>query len=221
MPFPSPKTYGGGLVRGENTLPWWFSSNAGFLLQLPVELFLINRVLKEDAGRWPQRPPQRCEVAPWDLRGKDCRALAHPVTGSGRRQLVLELCLTCVENPAWMVLGWIREEIQDPWGMFLLFRARSLSPSYVICTGWFLLSCKNGIDFRLYRWTEAVCHHFVPLLKLQFSKGKHKCNNICSTSLRSVTDTTCHVCPVDNRNHYYTKEEEKLCYMGKGTLILN
>lgn len=89
-----------------------------------MELFLINGALKDDAGRWPQRR----EAGPWDLRGKGCRALACPVTGSGRRQLMLELCLTRVENPTWMVLGWIRGEIQDPSGMFLLFRARSLSP---------------------------------------------------------------------------------------------
>lgn len=40
-----------GLVRGEDTLPWVLSSNAGFPFQLPLELFLVNHVRKENVGR--------------------------------------------------------------------------------------------------------------------------------------------------------------------------
>lgn len=51
-----------GLVRGENMLPWVLSSNAGLLLQLLLELFLINinLVLTENAGKLQRR----CEPAP-------------------------------------------------------------------------------------------------------------------------------------------------------------
>lgn len=59
-----------GRVRGENALPWVLRSGDGFLL--PLELFLVNRALREKAGRRPRREP-----VPWDARGRG-RVLRSP-----------------------------------------------------------------------------------------------------------------------------------------------